>query len=274
MPELPEVETVRRGLSKYFANEKIVSVQILYRKLLLGDPEKFIQQVTGSLVRQVDRRGKFLLLRLDNQQTIISHMRMEGRYAIEDDSAQPRKHTEAIFKLANGSQIFYDDTRKFGKMQLAVTGQETKEVRSLATMGPEPTETTLTLNYLFARLQKSKKAIKGWLLDQNNLAGLGNIYADEVLWMSKISPLRPACEISRPEAEVLRENIIHELAFAIDQGGSTVHSFIDASGHAGHMQDKLHAYGRVGQPCQRDGHELIKIKVAQRGTTYCPHCQK
>ncbi|QAS70113.1 bifunctional DNA-formamidopyrimidine glycosylase/DNA-(apurinic or apyrimidinic site) lyase [Oenococcus sicerae] len=274
MPELPEVETVRRGLKKYFANEKIQQVKLLYPKLLVTDEKQFLKRVTGSIVTRIDRRGKFLLIRLDNQSTIVSHLRMEGRYSVEESDQAPHKHTEAIFQLVNGNQVFYDDTRKFGRMQLVKTGDEAKAVKSIGSMGPEPTEQTLTSTYFFNRLQKSKKAVKAWLLDQNNLAGIGNIYADEVLWLSRISPLRPANEINSTEADNLRENIISELAFAIKNGGSTVHSFIDPAGESGHMQDKLHVYGRVGQSCERDGEKLIKIKLAQRGTTYCQKCQK
>ncbi|MFT8328741.1 MAG: bifunctional DNA-formamidopyrimidine glycosylase/DNA-(apurinic or apyrimidinic site) lyase [Oenococcus oeni] len=274
MPELPEVETVRRGLKKYFENEKIKDLKIIYPKLLDSDRTEFIEKVVGSTVSRIDRRGKFLLFRLDNNLTIVSHLRMEGRYSVEAAQEAPHKHTEMIFELENGKQVFYDDTRKFGKMKLVKSGNEAVEVKSIGSMGPEPVESDLTFDYFYNRLQKSKKAVKAWLLDQNNVAGIGNIYADEVLWLSEISPLRPTNEISEEEADNLRENIIRELAFAIENGGSTVHSFIDASGHTGHMQDKLHAYGRAGQPCERDGGELIKIRVAQRGTTYCPKCQK
>lgn len=274
MPELPEVETVRRGLLKYFPNKKITDIKIIYPKIIVGDPQEFVNSILGSKVSQIDRRGKFLLIRLSNDLTIVSHLRMEGRYSVETAGTQPHKHTEVIFDLEDGDRVFYDDTRKFGRMQLVDSGQETNEVKSIGTMGPEPTEKDLTSDYFYDRLQYSKKEIKAWLLDQNNVAGIGNIYADEVLWLSKINPLRPANSLTKEESDFLRKNIIEELAFAIKNGGSTVHSFVDASGHSGHMQDKLHAYGRAGETCERDGSTLVKIRVAQRGTTYCPTCQK
>ncbi|MDR2660796.1 MAG: bifunctional DNA-formamidopyrimidine glycosylase/DNA-(apurinic or apyrimidinic site) lyase [Lactobacillaceae bacterium] len=274
MPELPEVETVRRGLEGLVIGKKIVDINLIYQKLIVGDPNEFIEIVKNNYITSIDRRGKFLFIRLSNSMTIISHLRMEGKYSVNSENEMPNKHTEIIFKLDNQQQIFYDDTRKFGKMQLSKTGFENITVESIDKMGPEPTETDLSAEYLFNQLQKSKKEIKAWLLDQSNVAGIGNIYADEILWLSKIHPLTPANHLNKKDASTLRNNIIEELNFAISKRGSTVHSFKSSDGKEGEMQNFLHAYGRKGLKCERDGNIMEKIRVAQRGTTFCEVCQR
>ena len=274
MPELPEVETVRRGLKKLILNKKIIKVDLPYKKLVNGNSKKFVDQVTGQKFIDIDRRGKFLYLRLSNDQTIISHLRMEGKYSVEELDVQPFKQTEAIFYFSD-SKLFYTDTRRFGKMQLVETGEETQAIASIQAMGPEPTKRDLKTGYLIEELKKSNKMIKPWLLDQSNVAGVGNIYADEILWLSKIHPETLTNKLTDKQIETLRENIIEELALGIKYGGSTVHSFKSSDGKTGRMQDHLHVYGKVGQLCERADHTpLVKIKVAQRGTTYCPYCQK
>lgn len=275
MPELPEVETVRRGLNKLILNKKITQVDLLYKKLVNGNSKKFIDQITNQKFTGIDRRGKFLYLRLSNNQTIISHLRMEGKYSVEEKTTKPFKQTEAIFHFADSSQLFYTDTRRFGKMQLVETGQEAQAIASIQAMGPEPTKRSLKTEYLIDQLSKSNKMIKPWLLDQSNLAGIGNIYADEILWLTKIHPETIANQLTDQQISLLRENIIDELALGIKYGGSTVHSFKSSDGKTGRMQEHLHVYGKVGQLCQRSDHTpLVKIKVAQRGTTFCPYCQK
>lgn len=275
MPELPEVETVRRGLKKLVLNKKIVKVEILYQKLVNGSTKKFIDQITGREFIDIDRRGKFLYLRLSGNLTIISHLRMEGKYSVEKHQVKPEKQTEAIFYFDDDSKLFYTDTRRFGKMQLVETGSESQAIASINAMGPEPTKRELKTEYLAEQLSKSNKMIKPWLLDQSNLAGIGNIYADEILWLTKIHPETITNQIPKNKIQELRDQIIAELALGIKYGGSTVHSFKSSDGTTGRMQEHLHAYGRAGQLCERTDHtQLVKIKVAQRGTTFCPHCQK
>ncbi|MDR0898827.1 MAG: bifunctional DNA-formamidopyrimidine glycosylase/DNA-(apurinic or apyrimidinic site) lyase [Lactobacillaceae bacterium] len=274
MPELPEVESVRRGLEKLVSGRTITDIDLIYPRLVNGDAHQFFDSVMNQTIMEFSRRGKFLYIRLSNNLTIISHLRMEGRYSVEDQNQSPHKHTELILKLDDGQQIFYDDTRKFGRMELSKTGLEAQTVKSIGSMGPEPTKRTLKSEYFFNKLQSSKKEIKPWLLDQNNVAGVGNIYADEVLWLSKIHPETPTNHLTFEQSENLKNNIIEELSYAIKKGGSTVHSFTSSDGKTGQMQNYLHAYGRKGQACERCGTPLVKIKVAQRGTTFCPFCQQ
>lgn len=271
MPELPEVETVRRGLTKLVVGRTIKSVEVRWEKIVGMSAEEFDAEMADRKIEKIDRRGKYLMFRLSGDKTLVSHLRMEGAYYTVPADTTPGKHDLVTFHLDDGNDLFYRDTRKFGRMNLVDT-KDAMHLTGLAKIGPEPTEETLTLDYMVEEF-KRKGAIKPFLLDQSHIAGLGNIYVDETLWMSKIHPLQPANTITKKQLGVLRENIIKELARATEHHGTTVHSFTNAFGEAGGFQNELQVYGRVGQPCLRCGTELVKTKVAQRGTTYCPKCQ-
>ncbi|MBO8441953.1 MAG: DNA-formamidopyrimidine glycosylase [Firmicutes bacterium] len=268
MPELPEVETVRRGLVNLAVGHRINSVDVFYEKMILNNIDEFKDKLKGKKIVDVNRRGKYLLIRLSDDLTIVSHLRMEGKYFGADPADPIDKHTHVIFHLDDNLDLCYNDTRKFGRMILINNGEE-NTVSGLKDLGPEPTENTLSVDYLLNKMSKSKKPIKTWLLDQSNIAGLGNIYCDEVLWMTKIHPLQPANTITKNQIKDLRQNIFKELNLAIKAHGTTVFTY-SSFGHTGEFQDQLHAYGHVGKPCDRCGTEMIKIKVGQRGTTYCP----
>ncbi|WP_203642760.1 bifunctional DNA-formamidopyrimidine glycosylase/DNA-(apurinic or apyrimidinic site) lyase [Levilactobacillus andaensis] len=273
MPELPEVETVRRGLNRLVAGATIDHVEVFYPKMVTPDRDEFTAELIGRQIERIDRRGKYLLFRFSGDLTMVSHLRMEGKYDVQPEGSSVTKHTHVVFHLKDDRELRYTDTRKFGRMQLVPTGQEAEAMPSLAKMGPEPTEETLTLAYMQTIFGKSHKVVKPFLLDQSRIAGLGNIYADEVLWLSKINPLTPANELTEAQLETLRQSIIEEMALAIQGHGTTVHSFSTAFGEAGQFQNHLHVYGREGEPCERCGTEIEKIKVAQRGTHFCPKCQ-
>lgn len=272
MPELPEVETVRRGLTELVAGSQVTSVDVLYPKMVNLPPEDFAAALKDRTIEQIDRRGKYLFLRMSGHQTIVSHLRMEGNYDVQPEGTPLTKHTHIVFHLADGRQLRYNDSRKFGRMTLVETGQE-MTVAGLKTIGPEPTESDLTLDYMKKIFSKSRKVIKPFLLDQSKIAGLGNIYADEVLWLSKINPKQPVNALSLSELKTLRKNIIHEIQIAIAGHGTTVHSYSTAYGEAGQFQNHLNVYGRQGEPCLRCGTPIEKIKLAQRGTHFCPKCQ-
>lgn len=272
MPELPEVETVRRGLTRLVGGATIDHVDVIYEKMVSPAPAEFKQQLAGVTIDQIDRRGKYLLFRFDNGMTMVSHLRMEGKYDVQPEGAPLTKHTHVVFHLTDGRELRYTDTRKFGRMNLVKNGAEL-QVAGLKTIGPEPTPDTLTFDYMKRIFNKSKKVIKPFLLDQSNIAGLGNIYVDETLWMTRINPEQPANTLTDFQIRFLRENILKELSKAIDGHGTTVHSFSTAFGNAGEFQNQLNVYGREGELCVRCGAELQKTKVAQRGTHYCPRCQ-
>ncbi|GKT02474.1 DNA-formamidopyrimidine glycosylase [Furfurilactobacillus sp. WILCCON 0119] len=268
MPELPEVETVRRGLTKMVVGKTITKIDVFYDKMILNGVSDFKKRLTGQQILRVDRRGKYLLFRFTDDLTMVSHLRMEGKYFGAPAGTPVDKHTHVIFHLDDGQELCYNDTRKFGRMIVIHTGDE-DTVGGLKSLGPEPTPETLTVDYLVAKAAKSRKAVKTWLLDQQNVAGLGNIYCDEVLWLSKIHPEQPTNSLTRSQWASLRENIFAELQLAIDHHGTTVFTY-SAFGHAGEFQNELHAYGHVGEPCERCGTEMVKIKVGERGTTFCP----
>lgn len=272
MPELPEVETVRRGLMKIAAGRKINEIDVYYGKTITNDVEDFRQALIGQTIERVDRRGKYLLFRFSNHLTMVSHLRMEGKYFNAPNGAPVDKHTHVIFHFTDGTELCYNDTRKFGRMTLVKTGDE-MNVGGLSTIGPEPTADDFTVEYFQKILSKSRGKIKPFLLNQRHVAGLGNIYVDEVLWMTGINPEQAANSLTADQVQRLHDNIIKELARAIELKGTTVHSFTNAFGDAGAFQNELNVYGRGGDKCPRCGTKLVKIKVAQRGTTFCPHCQ-
>ncbi len=272
MPELPEVETVRRGLLKIAKGRKINAIDVYYGKTIDGDVEEFRHALIGQTILDVNRRGKYLLFRFSNDLTMISHLRMEGKYFNQEQGKPIDKHTHVVFKFTDGTELCYHDTRKFGRMRLVKTGEE-MNVAGLKTIGPEPTDADFTVEYFRDILKRSRSKIKPFLLNQKHVAGLGNIYADEVLWMSKINPEQPVNSLSDEQIKLLHDSIIKEIAVATKFKGTTVHSFTNAFGDAGGFQDHLHAYGRGGEKCERCGTKMVKIKVAERGTTFCPHCQ-
>ncbi|HAY52452.1 MAG TPA: DNA-formamidopyrimidine glycosylase [Lactobacillus sp.] len=273
MPELPEVETVRRGLADTVIGRTVRSVSSDWPKIVGGDLAAFQAAVTGRTITGVDRRGKYLLFRFSGDRTMVSHLRMEGKYAYGAANAPKERFTHVIFTFTDGSQLRYRDMRKFGRMTLVPTGAE-NQVHGLRDLGPEPFSPEFTVNYLKQALAKRHAAIKGILLNQTVVAGLGNIYADEVLWLTRIHPLTPADEISAVKIRRLHDAIIAELQQAIAAHGTTVHSFVGADGQTGDFQNALHVYDREGQPCERCGTMIVKIRVAGRGTHFCPHCQK
>ncbi|WP_127850131.1 DNA-formamidopyrimidine glycosylase [Lacticaseibacillus hulanensis] len=274
MPELPEVETVRRNLTGLIVGKQIAAIGTDWEKILNGGLQFFQDQLVGERFIAIDRRGKYLLLRLSNNKTIISHLRMEGKYALMEDHDEPHaRFTHVWFTFTDGSELRYFDSRKFGRMTLVDTGTE-MQTAGLKTIGPEPTPATFLVADFAATLKRHKKAIKSVILDQATVAGVGNIYADETLWMSKIHPERPADSLTEDEVQALHDNIIAELSTAIDLGGTTVHSFVNAVGKEGGFQNKLNVYGRTGKPCFRCGTAIEKIKVGGRGTHFCPQCQQ
>ncbi|KRM92995.1 DNA-formamidopyrimidine glycosylase [Loigolactobacillus rennini] len=272
MPELPEVETVRQGLRNLMLHKTIATIQVRWDKIIKGDTAQFIAALKGQTFEEIDRRGKYLLFRLSHQLTIVSHLRMEGKYRVVPQDQPLTKHTHVIFNFTDGSALRYLDMRKFGRMMLIKTGNEA-QVPGLNKLGPEPTAADFSVTDFTQQLQWHKKAIKPTLLDQTTVAGLGNIYADEVLWMSKINPLQPANTLSAAQIKELHDNIISELKRATKAKGTTIRSYTDAYGATGGFKMALSVYGREGTPCPRCGTTIKKIKVGQRGTHFCPQCQ-
>lgn len=272
MPEMPEVETVRRTLLPLIKGKTIQKVTLWYPKIVRTDHRYFKQKLVGEKILTVDRYAKYLLIRLSGGLTIVSHLRMEGKYRLCQNGDQKGKHDHVQFTFSDGTALRYNDVRKFGRMRLIKTGTE-KQVTAIGKLGPEPNSRPFTTAYFIRRLGRKKKNIKNTLLDQTVVAGLGNIYVDETLWQSKIHPLSSACKIPAERVRVLHQNINQTISLAIKKHGTTVRSYVDANGETGGYQQMLRVYGRAGRPCIRCGTILKKIKVGGRGTTFCPRCQ-
>lgn len=273
MPEMPEVETVRRTLTPLIVGKTIEKVKLWYPKIIATDPKAFQTNLIGQKIVAVDRYAKFLLIRLSKEQTIVSHLRMEGKYRLTTPEMPKDKHDHVQFTFTDGTALRYNDVRKFGRMELVETGTE-KTTTGIAKLGPEPNSVDFSVAKFYQALQRKHKNIKSTLLDQTVVAGLGNIYVDETLWQSKIHPLTPANKLSKARVKMLHDNINQTITLAIAKKGTTVHTYLDANGDSGHYQELLQVYGHAGEPCQRCGTTLEKIKVNGRGTTFCPRCQR
>ncbi|MBC6369307.1 bifunctional DNA-formamidopyrimidine glycosylase/DNA-(apurinic or apyrimidinic site) lyase [Lactobacillus kullabergensis] len=272
MPEMPEVETVRRTLLPLIKGKTIKEVTVWYPKIITGDAKEFAKQLTGKKIENIDRYAKYLLIRLSDNLTIVSHLRMEGKYRLVKINTKKDKHDHVQIVFKDNSALRYNDVRKFGRMQLIKTGTE-REKTGIGKLGVEPNSAAFTVSYLQNGLVRKKKNIKNTLLDQSIVAGLGNIYVDEVLWETKIHPLSQANAIPAEKIAQLHDNINSLIELAIAERGTTVHTYLDANGKTGGFQKMLQVYGHKGEPCVRCGTPLEKIKVNGRGTTFCPKCQ-
>ena len=254
-------------------NKTIESVEILWPRII-ESPEVpiFSALLKGQRFEKFERRGKFLIFKLTDYD-LISHLRMEGKYEYFESEPIVDKHTHVIFHFTDGSQLNYHDVRKFGRMTL-VDKDQSAAYKGIMQLGPEPKPELFLLEAFEQGLKRSKKAIKPLLLDQKLVTGLGNIYVDEALWQAKIHPEQPADSLMPTEVDVLHEAIIDVLERAVEAGGTTIRTYLNALGEAGKFQMSLNVYGQTGNPCGRCGTPIVKIKVAQRGTHFCPQCQK
>jgi formamidopyrimidine-DNA glycosylase len=275
MPELPEVETVRRTLDKLVVGKTISRVEVLLPRIIRRpqEPEAFARALEGASLTGIGRRGKFLQFVLDNGLILLSHLRMEGRYGLYCQADEMEKHTHVRFFFTDGTELRYKDVRQFGTMDL-YTLEELKTEGPLRKLGLEPLDDAFTLDAFRKALKGRRTKIKPLLLNQECVAGLGNIYVDEVLFSARIHPETPAAELSRKETERLHEAIRRILAEAVDAGGSSVKSYVNGQGEAGTYQFQLRVYGKEGTACAVCGSEIMKYVVGGRGTHICPRCQK
>ncbi|SEM37234.1 DNA-(apurinic or apyrimidinic site) lyase [Mesobacillus persicus] len=274
MPELPEVETVRKTLEALVIGKEIQDVAVHWPKMVKhpGELEQFTDALRGQRILDIGRRGKFLIFYTEDY-ALISHLRMEGKYGVFSADEPVDKHTHAIFKFTDGSEMRYKDVRKFGTFHLYKKGEEFKQA-PLVGLGPEPFSDEFTLEGLKVNLRKTSRKVKPALLDQKVLVGLGNIYVDEALFRSKIHPERIASTLTDEEIELLHQEIVNTLSEAVKLGGSTIRSYINSQGQIGMFQLQLYAYGRQGEPCKNCGTEMEKTVVGGRGTHFCPKCQR
>ena len=271
MPELPEVETVKNGLKKKVLNKKITGCRVLYDGIIAyPDKDKFIKEIINQTINDIKRRGKFLIFDLDDYY-LISHLRMEGKYFIKEIDEDLSKHDHVIFTLDNREELRYNDTRKFGKMHLVK--KDELDITPLSKLGLEPWDDNLTIEYLKEKMNK-KKAIKTLLLDQSIIVGIGNIYADEILFLSRINPEMCGCNLTNKNLQDIIDNTKITLEKAIQAGGTTIHSYTAVDGITGRFQQELLVHSRKSESCSECNSEILKIVVNGRGTYYCPKCQR
>ena len=283
MPELPEVETVRRGLEPVLTGRRIARAQVRRPDLRWPLPERMAARLTGARVERLRRRSKYILADLDTGETLLIHLGMSGRVLVSGAQlgvfhhAHPAPHTHdhVVIDMEGGARVTYNDARRFGMMDLMATGTEEGH-RLLAGLGPEPLGNAFDEPYLVARLKGRNTPVKAALLDQRLVAGLGNIYVCEVLHRTGISPLRKAGRISAARAASLVPAIRAVLTEAIAAGGSSLRDYRQADGDLGYFQHGFRVYGRQDEPCLTPGCSgtIRRVVQAGRSSFYCPACQR
>lgn len=273
MPELPEVETIRRGLATVLPSRVICDVTVNYSgSIKTSDSQSFRTGLSGRMVTGTGRRGKYLFIHLDDSSTIVIHLRMTGRLVFSETTLVTDKHTHVIFHFQDGSSLYFNDVRKFGTIWWLPDHRLT-EISGLATLGPEPLSADFHFPYLNREVEKKTLSIKALLLNQTFLAGLGNIYADEILHRAGILPDRQSRSLSREERLALFEAVREVLDEAIEWRGTTMNDYRDAAGLSGSFQNRLRVYQRQNETCPRCGNIICRSIVAGRGTHFCPNCQ-
>ncbi|MBV0913434.1 bifunctional DNA-formamidopyrimidine glycosylase/DNA-(apurinic or apyrimidinic site) lyase [Anianabacter salinae] len=283
MPELPEVETVRRGLVPVMEGRVIERADVNRPDLRWPLPERMADRLTGRRVLRLGRRSKYILADLDSGETLIVHLGMSGRMlisgnrvgAFHHDHPAAAKHDHVVFHMAGGARVTFNDARRFGAMDLCPTSR-TEDHWLIAGIGPEPLGNGFDEDYLAARLQGRNTPIKAALLDQRMIAGLGNIYVCEALFRAGISPLRKAGRISDKRVRTLVPVIRTVLAEAIEAGGSSLRDYRQADGELGYFQHSFSVYGREGGPCVTPGctQSIRRVVQSGRSSFYCPDCQR
>ncbi|MDS1030750.1 DNA-formamidopyrimidine glycosylase [Bacillota bacterium LX-D] len=274
MPELPEVETVRRSLEKRLLGRKIKKVNIFMPKLIkIPGPEDFERGLEGARIDALKRRGKYLLICLSTGFIWVTHLRMTGQLIYSRPNDEVQKHTHLIFELDNGDQLRYVDIRRFGTIYL-LKPEEFSLVKGLRELGPEPLGDDFSFEKFSNELKNKKGKLKQLLLDQRFIAGIGNIYADEILFDAGLQPERLANTLNDDELQKLYRSIRSVLQLGIANRGTSMRNYVDGDGRTGDFQKLLKVYGKGGQPCPKCGRILLKQRVGGRSSCYCKHCQK
>ena len=288
MPELPEVETIKRGLSKLIVGKTIDKTETDNPKSFPNSAQDVERFVIGAQITKVERRAKVLLIELNTGYSLVTHLKMTGQlvFVSEDEhfgaghptpsllGDLPDKSTRLTLFFSDGSRLFFNDQRKFGWMKLHPTSA-ISELPFFEKVGPEPLDEMFTWQLLKQRLMKRQKTpVKPALMDQSVIAGVGNIYADESLWGARIHPARLVADLTDQEYRRLYKSLVAILSLSIEKGGSTDRNYVDAQGNKGSYLQFARAFRREGLPCPRCHKAIVKTRLAGRGTHFCPHCQK
>ena len=270
MPELPEVETTVRGIRPHIENQAIKLVEVRNNKLRWPVDIELPQILATQTLQSVTRRAKYLLLTFDTG-TLICHLGMSGSLRIITEPTELKKHDHISLYFGNNIELRYHDPRRFGAM--IWTDKPAEQHPLLSHLGPEPDHIT-DPNYLYQLSRDKKTAIKTFIMDNHNVVGVGNIYANEALFLSGIHPKRAAGRISKARFQILQRTIQDVLAQAIEQGGTTLRDFVNSDGQPGYFAQQLNVYGKVNQPCPVCETPIKSLTIAQRNTFYCPNCQR
>lgn len=271
MPELPEVETTRRGIAPHITHQQVTAVTIRNASLRWPVPSDLPQLLIGQQLQCVNRRGKYLLLSFERGVVLI-HLGMSGTLRVVESGSVAAKHDHVDIDFSGGHCLRLNDPRRFGSVLW--TDQPLTEHSLLRKLGPEPLTEAFNTQHLFQRSRKRTQAIKMFLMDSHNVVGVGNIYANEALFVAGVNPNKAAGKVSRAAYEKLTVAIKQILAKAIEQGGTTLKDFVGGDGKPGYFKQELRVYGRGGKPCVQCQKPLREIKLGQRATVYCSRCQK
>jgi formamidopyrimidine-DNA glycosylase len=274
MPELPEVETIRRQLVPKVGGRTIVDAQILDPLWCApADPPSVERALRGHRIDRLGRRGKYLILELEGERFLVMHLRMTGNllWAKPDDEEPPYLRVRLL--LESGERLLFCDLRRFGT-GIVIDGRASLDDYLGSRLGPEPLEPSFTTEALRRQACGRKAPVKAFLLDQSSVAGVGNIYADEALFRARIHPLKPAGRLRRDELDRLREGIVAALEAGIESFGASIDRYRDSNGEQGEMQDRFLIHRREGEACPRCGATVVKLRAAGRGTYVCPRCQR
>ena len=272
MPEIAEVETVRNTLKKRILHKKIKKVEVYYEPMIESDIDAFKKNLVGASFIDIKRRGKWLIFETEKYY-LLSHLRMEGKYFIKDKQEIKDKHEHVIFTFIDDTTLRYADTRKFGRMNL-ILKTEIDNTECIKKQGLEPGDKKLTADYLLKKFEKKQLPIKTVLLDQTIISGLGNIYANEVLFAAGINPLTKACNLTKEDCERIVKSAEEIIKEAINMGGTTIRSYTSSLGVTGKFQQNLKVHKREKEKCLVCGTAIENIKVGGRSTYFCPNCQK
>ncbi len=291
MPELPEVETIKRGLEKVLIGQSIKSVEVLWSNSMSVEEQEIADNIIDAEIVGITRRGKVLIIDLSSQYSLLIHLKMTGQLVLDSSDKRsftrlagghptkslaadlPDNSTRAVFTTSEGHRLFFNDQRKFGWIKL-VKSKDISSQKLLQLMGPEPLESSYSLKEFAAKLSKTSRPIKAVILDQTVVAGVGNIYADEALHLAKVHPLKPAKDLSQAQVKRIFEAIPTVMRLSLDYGGTSFTNYVNANGLKGDYLANARVFRREDQKCLECGVVIEKIRVAGRGTHICPKCQK
>ena len=273
MPELPEVETVRRGLESWCLNRKITKVETLHLRATNPRSISPLAELKDATISKVSRRGKYLWLNLDRPYALVAHLGMSGQFRVQDSTIESEKHLRVRLTLDTKQELRYIDQRTFG--WLAISEFDGAVPKLVSKVAPDIFEESFDRTLVKALFRSKKSEVKRVLLDQSVMSGVGNIYADESLWRAKIHPSTPCNEISPQKLESLFRSVESVMSKALVEGGTSFDSlYINVNGESGYFAHSLEAYGRTGEACTRCGTPIERIVIAARSSHFCPHCQR